>query len=256
MNVSSRRDRRTTPDEVAAPAARPSLFSGRSLLIQGLIVLLCALLGGAAAWLVAEPRRSAESRLIVGTQDLGAQRIPYYSTATITLAETYARYLMEGGLSTSTDAQVEASAVPGTPVVRIVATAATQEQATAAAQEASRLLVERVGEAGAERTGQLEEEFRDTSQTVATLRSGAEGGTPEQTAELRLAELRLEALGNSYRDAYSAEVAPATDLQVVQDAMPVTVGLQQPVLLGALAGAMLAGLVLVARAALQHTRRV
>ncbi len=196
---------------------------------------------------------TAEARLIVGTQELSAQQVPFYTNSTVSLAETYARYITDGGIEgVDTGIELRATAVPETPLLRIEATADSAEAAMNGAQEAAEQLIERVNaSAQRDQTDELQTQYLQASGNVAELKArvetlSTEGSTEESAvqlnSDLRLAELRVEALGEAYRQAYTTDVAPATDLRQVQEARTVTQTLPQPLLFGVLAGGLLGSL--------------
>lgn len=224
----------------------------RQLLLYAAILVLVLAVVGAAIGAIFGPRDVAyEARVVVGSRDLSAQQVPFYSTATVSLAETYARYVTEeDGVDLPFDVTVTASVIADTPVVRIQATAPVEDNAKRAAQQVAENLVTEVNEGSTSRTTGLADAIADLSRRLSELNIQADaleaaGDTDELVrvqTDIRLAELELDALSTAYREALTTEVNPATQLSIIQSAYRVTETAPRPVLVGALAGALVGGL--------------
>ncbi|MCU0273805.1 MAG: hypothetical protein MUE34_11290 [Acidimicrobiales bacterium] len=101
----------------------------------------------------------AEATLVVGQIDVGPNAVPGYTSANVTLAGSYSRFVdtdrhiekmaeLAGGGTTPEDVlasgEVSGSNVPESPLIRITATAATEEQAVSLAELASAALIDLV----------------------------------------------------------------------------------------------------------------
>lgn len=223
---------------------------GRVLAFAGVVILLTTVLGAALAALFVPTTYTYEARVVVGTRELAAQQVPGYTNATISLAETYARYVTEDPTTDSSQAIVSATMIPETPVIRIQATAPSAEEAESVAQQTTDDLLTEVNDPsvanhvslGAD-IAELTSELADLGVQLEALDDDAGEEAVRLETAIRLAELRLDALSTSYRDAYSVELAPTTQLTLVQPAQAVTETVPQPVLVGGVAGALLGGLI-------------
>lgn len=220
-----------------------------------------AMLGALAGLLAAGGSATAEARVVVGAQDLNAQSVPYYSTATVGLAETYARYVTEdAGEDLPESVTVSASVVAETPVIRIQAAAPSEAAAVAAAQRVTDDLLEVVNEGVATRSADLAADIEEVNRRLLSLRTQAETLQGEEATdetinvdtEVRLAELELSALSTAYEEAYAAQINPATGLTQVESAHLVYENVPRPVLTGAVAGAVIGALLTLAWFAQRH----
>lgn len=225
------------------------------------LVLVLVALGAAAAAILVPPQRVHEVRLVVGTRELSAQQVPYYSTATLSLAETYARYVTEA-LATGAEASISASVIAGTPVIRIQASASTDDASRKAVEQASIHLMTQVNAGGSEnlerlRTAVVEasEEVAELKAARAALKAGASADRRVQAeTRVRLAELRLVAASEAYRSAQLSNLNATTQLAVIQPAYSVTESLPKPILAGAIGGGVLGGLLSLAWFSLRAKR--
>lgn len=238
-----------------------SLDTRRITLISAALIIVLAGVGAALAAVLLPPRVAYETRLVVGTSELSAQQVPYYSTATVSLAETYARYITEVD-GAGHAAELSASVIAETPVLRIEAVAPRAEDAKAAAEQAAANLMTKVNEGRSADFARLSDAVAQASNDLAELQ-GAEARLPENAsaserarvaADIRLAELRLTAASDVYRNAQVADLNPTLQLSVIQEAFPVTETLPRPLLVGALAGGALGGLLCLVLFTLQAKR--
>ncbi|MFK5582847.1 hypothetical protein [Serinicoccus sp. LYQ131] len=216
-----------------------------------LFVLGLTLLGAGVGAAVGSGNHAYETRVVVGTRDLTAQQVPYYSTATVSLAETYARYVTEEeGADLSPDVTVTASVIADSPVIRILATSSVEADAERAAEQTAENLIAEVNEGTTGRVADLSQEIVDLSREIDDLNLSVDELDAQDdreqllglNTEVRLAELELAALSDAYREAQAEALNPATQLSLVQPSYPVTETVPRPTLVGAVAGALISGL--------------
>lgn len=126
-----------------------SLGSRRTLILALVSILAATLLGALIVPMISRPSVTAETRLVVGDQTLGAQTVPGYALATTTLAETYARFITMGTVKKSesrTLSDVQATVIPNNPVIRVPATAGNQKDAFSGAAAAAQALIKSVNQ--------------------------------------------------------------------------------------------------------------
>ncbi|WP_454085472.1 hypothetical protein [Georgenia sp. Marseille-Q6866] len=160
------------------------------------------------------------------------------------------------------NASVTASVIADTPVIRIRATAPIDDDARVAAEQTAERLTTEVNEGISSRTDGLAEDIAELTRDLAELTVQADSLEAESDVDelvrvqtdVRLAELRLDALSNAYREALTTEVNPSTQLSLIQPAQRVTETVPRPVLVGALAGALAGGLATLGLLALRARR--
>lgn len=126
-----------------------------SLLRRWWLGVLLIILGGAAGLVVALPKAThytAESRLVVGNQNLSSFQVPGFALAAQELASNYARYVdnssvVSAGLSKALGPDVKsivsvsASPIPSSDVVSVEVVAGSQSAARTGAQSVANTLV-------------------------------------------------------------------------------------------------------------------
>jgi capsular polysaccharide biosynthesis protein len=124
-----------------------TLFAG----ILGIII------GTGLTYAIHKPVYTAEARLVVGDQTLGAFAVPGYTVATQDLAASYARLVDSDAVASqvskvragsSNTVTVSASPIPESPVVRVEAQSASRTLAVDAANAAGQALISSVATLG------------------------------------------------------------------------------------------------------------
>lgn len=231
------------PGRDARPPAGPADASlARAALAHPLSVLLPIVLLVAAAVLlsvVREPVYTAESRLSVGSIDVATQAIPGVVAGTQALASSYSRLVdAEEVLVPVAEAlgepvedlreRVTGSPIPESPLFLIEARSDTEEGAVELANLTSESLgtyVSGVNRSN-EDTPRLLQEYRgavaQSEKAQAELNRANDRGTPAEvqaaTTNVRTFELRVEVLGDLYRQSLQGE-ASANRLQIVNRAV-------------------------------------
>lgn len=226
-------------------------LSTQQVLAYGaLLIIGLALLGANLAAIFVPRAYVFETRVVVGTRELTAQQVPYYSTAAVSMAETYARYVTEAdGAEVSPEVSITASVIADSPVIRVQASAPVEEDARTAVEQATENLITEANEGVPARSADLSAEIADRTRELAELTLQSEEleevEDPDRDelvrvqTEVRLTELRLSALSEAYLEAQTASLNPATQLSAMEPAYQVTETVPRPVLVGGVAGAML-----------------
>lgn len=238
-----------TSDTAVTPGRR--VTPGDLLRIAGGLVL-GSLLGALVAVMILGGRVTAEARLVVGDQTIAAQSVPGYALATQQLAGTYARLVMGDAVTSQVpeDAEVSASPVPESAVVRVQAEADDADTAVAAANAAAQALVTSVqgvtgpetDEAQVTAWQEARARLREAQSAAAAQTSAAGAARAQDIVALR--ELEVEALAQAYREAVRASASGSASLAVTQAAAVTTTSTPRAGVLGAFAGAALAALLL------------
>lgn len=234
-------------------APRPGPPGLARLAVAGVLVLLCAGIGAALGSAVLGGRTTAEARLIVGDQTIRAQTVPGYALATQQLAASYARLATADAVAEHAPpgAEVSASPVPDSAVVRVEAVADDPQKAVAAADAASVALVDMVkdltsGGASHEEAlkgwEQARQRLRAAEAAVAEETSAAGRARAGDVVEFR--RLEVEALAEAHREAVKASASGSASLAVTQQAAVTSTNTPRAATLGAFAGAVLAALIL------------
>lgn len=247
-------------DRTRGGSPHTTILTSRRLLTYAVISTLAAALLGALVFPSLLPAGvTAETRLVVGNQTLGAQRVPGYAEATVTLAETYARFITLGTIKKSqspTVRDLQATVIPGNPVIRIQATADNPRDASAAVSAAGQALMTSVDKV----SGSSVEQTRATYLAKRTASDDARARADELAALVRqsanpgkklLADqeeaVRTAALARIESDAWVTIVqnelvdgtVQSAGLTVIMDPL-VAPASKKPILLGLLLGGGLA----------------
>lgn len=236
-------------------------------------LLVLGLLVGLAAYLLMPASYTAESRLAVGEQNVSTIQIPGYVEATEDLASNFARYVedtpslrdsLPGGGADVED--ISASPIPESSVIRVEVTAATESAAVRGVNAVTSQLIDQVGTSDADLTA-AQRAFSQAYSAYTAARTTAEAtqatldvltadpradpavleatraAADQQAAQAALLDLQQEALGSSYRSAFSdAQTAPTLNsiLQATTARADTVSRLQRDLVIGLLAGALLA----------------
>lgn len=225
---------------------RPSVSPFDAMARHWLVVLVVVAVGvlcGVGAGFVVPATHRAEARLAVTPDGNSAYTIPGFPLAARELAADYARWVQNTGEgeTAGTDADVTASPIPDSGVVRIEAEAATPEQAVTGAQQVADQLEATVQAAQQEHDPDAAyERFAEIAPQVAQAQGrvdaaesayGAAVGGEAPSSQVRaaadelaaarteLAEIQLQqsAAGERYRRLYS-DTMGITQLQVISPA--------------------------------------
>jgi hypothetical protein len=249
-------------------------LSRRAVVLGVIATLAFALLGAAVAPTLLRSGISAETRLVVGDQTLGAQMVPGYTLATVTLAETYARFINRDTVARpelSTVADLHASVIPNNPIIRIQATADNAADAVAGVTAAARILTESVSSVSARSTEASRQDFVATRTAYAAAQAKAEALGAEISAAAKpsdkakadhqaavtnaaLAQLESDAVGRLLQTQIEAGADKSTGLTTIMSAQ-VSSSDPKPRLFGALVGAALVVLIWAAASIVGQTRR-
>lgn len=228
--------------------------------------IIAAVVGAGLGWRLVPQPAVAEARVAVGDRSIAAVMVPGYTDATVSLAESFARYITLDSVKSSVPpsvTQVEATAIPTTPVIRIQVTAATTADAIKGANAAAKALVDQVSASDptsaqitslkAQYTEAMQKQYQ--LQARANTLSRASGADPTNDAlvvearnaqvQAAVAKSEADGLAAAYSNAIETSVGGHPVLTVVSQAAEVT-DTKRPIMLGALAGL---GLALVAWAA-------
>ncbi|MEP7368295.1 MAG: hypothetical protein ABI662_01485 [Dermatophilaceae bacterium] len=232
-----------------------------------------ALVGALLLQLVVGPNVTAETRLVVGVQSLGVQKVPGYTNATLGLAETYARFITTDTVKqpkSSTLVKVATTVIPDTPVIRVQATAANAKDARSGAAAGAQALIEAVSHV----SGSTVEKSRQTfltkralsvsAQTEADTLHGQLAATPYDdnlssaysaaVNKAALARLEADTSDRILRNQLQAGADQSVGVTVIAQPQ-VTSAQSRPLLLGALLGAALAVLAWGGVSILRQARR-
>ena len=228
------------PPAPRAAGRRSSVLSFRRWLAAALLVILGAAAGAGAGIALLGDRVVAESRLVVGDQTIRAQSVPGYALATHQLAVTYSRLVDSDAVTAAVPEGVEADAspIPDSAVVRVRAGATDEGAAIAGADAVAQALVTAANEARARNTPDaIGEQYLTARRALDEARAGATAqATPENAYQVELAQARVDALQQSYRERVMATANNATGLAVTQKAEIVSTSLPRAGALGALVG--------------------
>ncbi len=232
-------DQRTAP----ARTRRPGVIA---LMVAAVVVIAAAAGGALLGQRLLGTSVTAEAQLVVGDQSVRAQSVPGYALATQQLAATYARLIG----AASEDAS--ASPIPDSAIIRVRATAPTQDEAVAKADAAATQLIatanrarnQEEDDAASQAYLQAQQQLRaaQTRATAAASRpASVRGAAADQVA---LAQVRVDAAAESLRDDLRASLSNSAGVTVVHGAQPIEAGLPRPLLLGGFAGGAGAALLL------------
>ena len=241
----------------SAPARRS--FRGRTFVLALVSTLAATLLGALVVPMIIRPGVTAETRLVVGIQSRGAQTVPGYAQATVTLAETDARFITMDTVNKSqspTLTDVQATAIPSNPVIRIQASAGNAKDARSGAAAAAQALIKSVNQVSSttvDKTRQiyLTKRAADVSaQANDQLLQAEIAANPNPSDQLKsayqaavtaaaLTALESDTYDNILRSQLQAGADQSTGLTVIM-APQVTSTTKNPMLLGALLGGALA----------------
>lgn len=240
----------TPGDGPAARRPRRAL----SVVIAALCLIAATVLGGYAGWHTLGRQVTAEARLVVGQQTIQAQSVPGYALATQQLAATYSRLVGGDAMATVAPAGVvlSASPVPDSAIIRVQAVGADAAQVTAAADAAATALVDAVGKARGEQeadTGELTAARTALRAAQASLAQETNGeGDPKKVGRLQdavaVAQLRVEALSQSFKEQVMASRSGSAGLTLTQQAAVTSAWSPRGVLVGAFGGALVMLLIL------------
>lgn len=183
---------------------------------------------------------TAETRLAVGDGSLPNQAVPGMALASQELAESYARWVNNtSAVEDDSAVQITSSPIPQSAVVRIEATAQTQQAALEGAKAKGDDLVERINAAKpGNDPDEVLKRYEDSARQVAAIEAQVEaafsrvgatranGGTAYQSAltqlenartQQSLLEIQRDALGQRYRDLVADQTA-AAELKVIRAA--------------------------------------
>lgn len=232
----------------------------RAWILSALVVVAGLVLGALAGAAVLGGRVSAETRLVVGDQTIRAQSVPGYALATMQLAATYSRLVSSDSVTgrMPEGVTVDASPIPDSGIVRVVAQADDEATAISAADTAAEALIAAADTAQSKSGGDaVAEEYlvarRDLFEKQAKARAAT--ATAQDVFAVDLAQARVDAMAQAYREQVISASNNATGLAVTQKAQPVSSTTPRAGALGALAGGALAVL-LVGIAYLVRVRRV
>ncbi len=225
----------------------------RRFAVLPIAVLLWAILGALALPVLKTPASTAETRLIVGDTSIQSQAVPGYVMATQELAGTYARLVTSDAMTAAipSEAEVTATPIPNSAVVRIEASAPSPEQAVESADTAAQTLINAVQSAGGQdalaraqrallqaRTGQRQAEEKLAAASPADKAAAADDSF--------IAETRVRAATQVYQELLSAQMQGSTGLSVTQKAVVTSSERPKLAALGALGGAALSAVVIMA----------
>lgn len=242
------------------------------------LLILLALAGagaGVAYGLSRDASYVAETRLSVGRIDVSTQTIPSFTTAAVSLADTYSRAIVASQVIARIEQQtdlpaqealerVSASPIPETSTVSVFAEAGSSARAVKLANASARVLVGYVRKLNRFNpdSDQLLQRYGDAVEAFTEARAArARSGTsPETQAELLTAKLELQTAASLYTTSQQGQASTNT-LQVLalaadaeDDGSETT---QQAAFVGAIAGllfGMLLALLLELRASRARTR--
>ncbi|MFL5845912.1 MAG: hypothetical protein ACJ762_14590 [Solirubrobacteraceae bacterium] len=258
-------------------AAGPDLFTaiGRHLILFLLPILVLAGTG-VAYGLLRDPHYKAEARVSIGSLNISTQGLPGFTSAATNLAAAYARTIDAAAIvdpaaqaaeipSGRARDDLDASAIPETPLLRVEASDADAKVALTLANKAADALIAHVLDLN--RRANLRDDvlykYKRAAAKVATLQRQIAVVGPKAPAvedlngRLQTAILRRDALGTIYNVAAAGEisenllqvVAPAAEAESDRDTTVQRFGL-----IGGLAG-LLIGLVLAAARESRQQRR-
>lgn len=228
-----------------------------------LVVLLVTALGagaGVAYGLNADVQYEADAQLTVGRVDVQTQSIPGFTSASITLADTYSRAIVadrvvtqiaeKTGLSKSAVIDdVSAAPIPETGTVRVFADADSTDEAVSAANAAAEALVDYVRNLNRFNpdSKRLLDEYQEASQELGEAKKelSEQGNSPETVAKVQRAQLRVNTIGGLYQSSQAGQASPNT-LQVLTLAADAdsdrSATTQQAALVGAVIGLIIGAL--------------
>lgn len=233
MNVSSTvvEQSREKPPHLTLP------HRGRALVVGLVATLAVALRGALLVPLVIQTNVVADTRLVVGDQTLGAQMVPGYTLATVTLAETYARFITKDSVKNpelGSLIDLQATVIPDNPVLRIQATAKKAKDALSGVAAAARMLTKSVSQVSGGTVAASEREFVAKRTEYATAQSAADviqaeiSRTPSPTSQVKteyqtaltaaaLAQLESDASGRILQNQMEAAANRSTGLTVIME---------------------------------------
>jgi hypothetical protein len=209
--------------------ARPTVFEAMREFWW--VILLACLVGvgcGTAYGLLRKPTYTAEARLSVGRVDVATQSIPGFTTAALTLADSYSRAIdaravvrdtakTSGMKPARVTSDVSASPIPQSPLVRVFATASQGGRAVTLANDASHALINYVQTLNRFNpdSKSLLQRFRSAS--LAYNRAVAErASAPSASAQSNVdsTRLQMQTAGQLYQASQAGQSSPNT-LQVL-----------------------------------------
>ncbi|MDO5699041.1 MAG: hypothetical protein Q4G51_13815 [Dermatophilus congolensis] len=213
----------------------------RLWILAAVLVILGAVAGAGAGAALLGDKVVAESRLVVGDQTIRAQSVPGYSLATQQLAVTYSRLIGSDavGAEVPEGVAVDASPIPDSAIVRVRAEATDEGAAIAAADAAAQALVAAADEARARNTSDsIAEGYLEARADLDRARATqTRAETPANAYQVELAQTRVDALQQAYRERVVATANNATALAVTQKGEIVSSSLPRAGALGGLVGA-------------------
>jgi hypothetical protein len=239
-----------------------SLGSRRLLIIAVVSTLLATVIGALVVPMFLRPAVTAETRLVVGNQTLGAQRVPGYASATVTPAETYARFITMEQVTkaqSATLSDVQATVIPNNPVIRIEVTAGNAKDARSGAAAAARDLVVAVNQVSGNTIDASQQMYLQkrtasdqaqgvvdqlTTQVKGTLHPSAKLLADQQSAIINasLARIESDAYVTIVRNELMDGTTQSAGLTIIMAPL-VTATDKRPMMLGALLGGGLAILI-------------
>ena len=257
---------------ILADESRTLKFGFRALLVPLLLVVAGLVVGG-GVFAATPATYTAESRIALGKPALSPAQVPAYAAAMETLGDEYARFVDDSAgyrrKLSSGDGQVTAvaaSPIPGSGVIRLEAEATSGDAAVNAANRLATDLIEQIKNSTASAsvgTDQFSTAYlaylqaqeqaqsaqaayealtRDPAVDVDALAT-ARDAARAAAAQAAIANLEQQALGTSYRDAYSQSAVGAA-VNVIRTADEADAGLserlQRTVGVGAIVGLALA----------------
>jgi capsular polysaccharide biosynthesis protein len=193
-----------------------------------LVVVLFTAIGigaGVVYGLQADPDYTAEAQLSVGRVDVATQSIPGFTSASITLADTYSRAIHADQVVADTAKatgltdsevidQVTAAPIPETGTLRVFADSSSTSDAVEIANAAAKGLVEYVRKLNQFNpdAARLLNQYEEASVALGKARQKLheDGSDPDAVAAVQRAQLQVTTIGNLYQSSQAGQSAPNT----------------------------------------------
>ena len=213
-------------DDCEQPMPHPTILESVQRFWFAIVIATVIGAGIGVAWgLAADEEFSAEAQLTVGRIDVQTQSIPGFTTAAVTLADTYSRAIVadrvvaaiakKTGLSRDQVLDdVSAAPIPETGTVRVFADAPTSAKAISVANASADALVTYVRSLNRFNpdSRRLLQQYQDASQELGKARAkvAEDGKSPEALAEVQRAQLRVNTIGGLYQSSQAGQASPNT----------------------------------------------
>lgn len=184
----------------SSPQGSPLASLARHWVTAAVIMLLGALAGAGAGWVLPATYR-AEERIAVVPASTSAYALQGYPLGASSLAADYARWVNMSAATDNGEATVSASPVPDTAVIRVQASAPSAEEALAAASAGSLKLRTAVDEAVSARSPEV---------ALASVR--------EMQPKVAQAQVVVDEASERYNSAIGARAGAAT-VNTLQEAL-------------------------------------